>query len=384
VKLGIIVGPGHHHQTMMNAFKQRNYPFRYAVYWPRLQVYDVDESGEERLIYSSQFYNIVSKILWSIWYRLPIKRKRRLHREWLFRLYDRLVCRFFQNYDLVIGWSQVSLYTMKKLKRNGGQFILEHPMVHASYWNRVIKEEYKKYGKINNTKSIRSVAMVKRMKKEYVLADKINLLSTFAKNTFLSENLPVEKLMVTPLGTDINIISLHQENITTNKFIVLCVGRLELLKGVQYLLEAFRELNLPDAELWLVGAIQEEFKPILKEYKGFFHFLGEKNKQELWTLYLRADVVVFPSLLDAFGLVIIEAMMAGTPVIATRTSAAEDLIKNERSGAIVPPADATAIKDAILRYYDTREKLKNKSASSKLAGYHITDYHKSLIQNINL
>lgn len=382
--LGIIVGPGHHHLMMIEVFKKEKVHFRYAVYWPSLKVFEVDTDGNETLIYYSWIYSSVSKLLWGMKVRFPFAFQKSFHKDLLYTLYDRLVSSFFEDCKLLVGWSQVSLYSMKKVKENGGKFILEHPMVHANYWNQIIKKEYSKHEKVVSPKSIRSAAMLKRMNKEYELADKINLLSSFARGTFLSENISPDKLIITPLATDIYRSESHQGSMQSDKFVILYVGRLELLKGVQYLLESFRRLNLKKSELWLVGSVQEEFVPFLRKYEGYYQLLGEKTKQELWKIYKQADVVVFPSLLDAFGLVIIESLIANTPIIATTSSAAEDLIENEDQGTIIPPADIAAMQQAILAHYNLNKKRKNKPIRFEVKGYHFTDYHKSLVSNFNL
>ena len=385
IQYGIITGPGHHRELMIEAFKQKKIPFRYATYWPTLKVFEVSSEGKETVIYYSIFYGCISKILWSIWPRISPFNKRRLHRDWLLVLYDRLICTYFDECKLVIGWSQVSLYTMKRVKANGGNFFLEHPMVHVDYWNREIKKEYSIRGKVKNAKSLRSKAMIMRMKAEYNLADRINLLSTFSKKTFLLENIPDEKLIITPLCTDIDTSNSKKvTNKSENKFVVLYVGRLELLKGIQYLLEAVRMLNLVDVELWLVGAVQDEIRYTLSQYKGYYCLLGEKKRMDLERIYTQVDIVVFPSLMDAFGLVIIEALAAGTPVVATSSSAAEDIMKQEDCGLIIPPADSTAIRDAILHYYRLWKAEKLEKVRFDMSDYRVNNYQKILGANIGI
>ena len=177
---------------MINAFKKQRLRFRYAVYWPSLKVFEVDDNGNETLLYQSLIYSIVSKLLWGVTSRIRFLTKQ-FHRDWLFILYDRLVSSSFEDCQFVIGWSQVSLYSIKRIKKKGGYFVLEHPMVHAEYWNQVIKNEYEKFPEVQSPKSIRTKRMMKRMLMEYDEADKINLLSSFAKKSFVSNGILPER-----------------------------------------------------------------------------------------------------------------------------------------------------------------------------------------------
>ena len=66
-------------------------------------------------------------------------------------------------------------------------------------------------------------------------------------------------------------------------------------------------------------------------------------------LYAEHDIFLFPSLIEALPLVIQEAMAAGMPVITTETCGMPDLIQHEVNGLLIPPANAAAIEESILR-----------------------------------
>jgi glycosyltransferase involved in cell wall biosynthesis len=78
------------------------------------------------------------------------------------------------------------------------------------------------------------------------------------------------------------------------------------------------------------------------------------SQYELFQLYTQFDVLVLPTIFEGFGLVIVEAMAAGLPVITTAHSMGPDVIENEKSGWIIPIRDAGAIATAL-------EKLRQKS-----------------------
>jgi glycosyltransferase involved in cell wall biosynthesis len=72
-------------------------------------------------------------------------------------------------------------------------------------------------------------------------------------------------------------------------------------------------------------------------------------------LYSEHDVLVFPSLMEGLPTVLMEAMASGMPVITTETCGMPDVVENEFNGLLIPPADATALEEAILRLADSVE-----------------------------
>lgn len=111
--------------------------------------------------------------------------------------------------------------------------------------------------------------------------------------------------------------------------IFLNVGRVAVEKNI----EAFVELDLPGSIVVIGdGPAMADMK---KKYPGV-HFLGSKFGEELATCYASADVFVFPSLTDTFGLVVLEAMASGTPVAAFEATGPKDVIPGSNAGTITP------------------------------------------------
>lgn len=128
--------------------------------------------------------------------------------------------------------------------------------------------------------------------------------------------------------------------------IVGFVGRLSRLKDVSTLLRAFASLATPvPAALAIVGGGEErealEREAHALEITGCTHFLGERG--DTASAYRAFDVLVLPSLVEASPLVVLEAMAAGTPVIATRVGAIPDVLDNGRCGYIVPTGNAPVL-----------------------------------------
>ena len=160
-----------------------------------------------------------------------------------------------------------------------------------------------------------------------------------------------------PLGLDASEVLAPYGVDVEGRRIVLFAGKLTNFKGVDVLLNAAAryELQAPDVVTVLAGdgELREELEAQAHSL-GLqrVHFLGNVAQDELCRLYNIADVDLVPSRREAFGLVAVEAMACGTPVVATNEGGLPDFV-NDQVGALVPVNDAQALADAIL---DTLER----------------------------
>lgn len=135
---------------------------------------------------------------------------------------------------------------------------------------------------------------------------------------------------------------------------IICVGGNLERKGIHAFLQAAKIVNLqlPETEYWIVG--QDPNIPMLeKECAGLgltdrIHFLGLKSRAELIDLYAQANIFVMPSLIEAFGIVFLEAMAAGLPVIGTSVGGIPEIIQDQVNGRLVPPRNPTILAETIL------------------------------------
>ncbi len=132
---------------------------------------------------------------------------------------------------------------------------------------------------------------------------------------------------------------------------VLFVGWILQAKGVRELLAAAR--GLPGARFTLVGAPQQDFlesiRGELEAQRDHLRILAPRPREQVLELYRRADVFVLPTWREGFPAVVLEAMAAGLPVVATPVGAIPDLVKDGEEGLLVPPRDPLALEGAIRR-----------------------------------
>jgi glycosyltransferase involved in cell wall biosynthesis len=172
---------------------------------------------------------------------------------------------------------------------------------------------------------------------------------------------PCEKSAVISMGCDTKKfgIEYRKENYfgQDGKKVILFAGRLAEKKGVCYLIEAMR--NISGAMLVIAGdgplrgELKKQAGQVSGETGASIVFLGAKTHEQLREIYASADLFAMPSITakdgdkEGFGLVMLEAMASGLPVVASRSGGIPDLINDSENGLLVPEKDSAALADAI-------------------------------------
>jgi len=140
--------------------------------------------------------------------------------------------------------------------------------------------------------------------------------------------------------------------------VILTVGRLaasERYKGVDDLIRAVSQLRptIPDLQLAVAGDGDDlmRLKTLAAEMnvRNSVHFLPGLSREKLAACYARAEVFALPSTGEGFGLVFLEAMAVGTPIVAVAAGGSTDLVENEINGLLVPPHNPKQLADALAR-----------------------------------
>lgn len=350
-RYSILAGPGHHDLMIANVLKENKTDFLLAKYFPQFSITAFSEE-KEKIIQRSWFYNAYSRFIWGLSTRVPYIRKEQWHILSTFALYDNLAAQKLKKADHLLAWPQVSLKTIRQFKSEGKKVWLEYPMIHVKEWQEIMNYEYEKWNiPLTLRKSLFPLKMQERMEAEIALADQINVLSSFAASSFEKHEKANKKISITEAGIDHDFYSPGEEKIR-GKLIILFAGRLELLKGIPYLIEAFKSLKTNFAELWLAGPVSEEVEPFLKNIPSSIKVMGIKEKAELRSLYRKAHILVLPSVQESFGLVMLEAMGCGLPVIATAQTGAPDILTEGKDGFIIPKVSSFELAGKISHFLE--------------------------------
>jgi D-inositol-3-phosphate glycosyltransferase len=159
------------------------------------------------------------------------------------------------------------------------------------------------------------------------------------------------RMHTVPCGVDLDLFkprdrteSRRHLGIDLDRPAVLWVGRLERLKGVDILIDAIAQLDDTDAQLLIVGgdtragALKAELLSQARHLgiEGNVRFVGAVPHDDLPAWYSAADICVVPSYYESFGLVAVEAMACGTPVIASRVGGLTSTVSDGETGYLIP------------------------------------------------
>lgn len=242
--------------------------------------------------------------------------------------------------------------------------------------------------------------ILKCIKEEYQLADKIIALSKGVKDGLIQLNpqLINKTAVIYNAGLDNKMLDrFYNKEIDTvienNKIpVLISCGRLTYQKGYPYMFEALKSLKDKGVvfkyQILGRGELEEELKKQVQELglEDEVAFLGFKN--DPFGAIAQADVFVLPSLYEGFGNVIVEAMVCGTPVISTDCPhGPNEIITSEDLGILVPVKDAKKLVDAIELLINDVEKrnLISKKAKTRALDFKVSNIakeHDELFQEI--
>lgn len=180
-----------------------------------------------------------------------------------------------------------------------------------------------------------------------------------------------KKIVVLPNGIDLSILDhlpdkgkfRRKYSIKENEKIVLYLGRIHKIKGIDILLNAFLEITkeLNDVKLVIVGPDGGFLKTIEKQAKtlidnGKVLITGPLYSEEKWEAYTDADVLVYPAIYEIFGLVPFEAILCDTPVVVTKNVGCGELIEEINCGYLVEYGDTQGLMDVISNIFENPDK----------------------------
>ena len=193
-------------------------------------------------------------------------------------------------------------------------------------------------------------------------ADSIRVVSNRLKDALVRLGLAPDKIIVVPIYSAINSEQLTIKSKQNNdKFIFLTVGRLVPVKNIGLQIEAMAEVlkKYPLAQLWIVGDGPEKgnlrFKIANLKLKNSVKLLGWKEKEEMAEIYKKTDIFLLTSNYEGWGLAAIEAASFGLPVVMTDVGCADEIIKNNESGMVIPVGDKESLKKAMAELMESEE-----------------------------
>lgn len=194
-------------------------------------------------------------------------------------------------------------------------------------------------------------------------ADKVRCVSNALVEQAKQAGIPEDKLALVPSRCDVGKFDpddwkqdgekLRKELNLTNKKVLVFVGTLSVHKGVAYLIEALPKVAEihPDVCLLIIGSgdLEEKLKRLSRDLKvaDMILFLGRIPYEQVPAYLATADILILPSLDEGMPRVVLEAMSMELPVVATTVGGIPELVDEEKTGLLVPAANAGALARAI-------------------------------------
>jgi colanic acid/amylovoran biosynthesis glycosyltransferase len=181
----------------------------------------------------------------------------------------------------------------------------------------------------------------------------------FLQNTY--PNIPVGKIKIIHCGIDPAKFQKKTKQGISNSFNIICVARLEKIKGHIYLIEACALLKAQNVDFncYLVGdgelhsQVQEQINRL-----NLIHavkILGFQPHEQVVDLLAQADILVLPSISEGIPVSAMEAMATGIPVIATSVTGVPELVEDGVTGLLVPSQNSRALFEALLKLCNSKK-----------------------------
>jgi phosphatidylinositol alpha-mannosyltransferase len=167
-------------------------------------------------------------------------------------------------------------------------------------------------------------------------------------------------IRIVPNGTDVHVFSRSVPAKLPTGRTMLFVGRLEPRKGFPVAVRAFARLAQRYADLQLIvvgeGVEREAVEVLPSALRSRVHLLGRVSDSVLPTYYAAADVFIAPALgSESFGIVLVEAMAAGLPIVASDIAGYREVVRAGREALLVPSGDPAALADAVQHLFEHPE-----------------------------
>ena len=285
--------------------------------------------------------------------------------------------------DAVYAYEDAAKLTLEAAKKRGITAIYELPL---GYYKGVAVEINRARADWPNVQSaVYAEPHWKQTRKdaELALADVIVVASQWARESLcLSDAAPTSPVVAVPYGTPVEEI-LPRAQAPDGPFTVLFAGQLGLRKGVPHLIEAWEKLKLRDARLWMAGSVDLP-REYINEHAASFQYLGALPQAELIEVMKNADLFVFPSLAEGFGLVIGEAMAAGVPVLTTTNTGGPELISDGVEGWCVTAHSVAPLIERIEWAHGHRDELyrMGQRARQRAEQWTWADYRRKLVAEL--
>jgi glycosyltransferase involved in cell wall biosynthesis len=240
--------------------------------------------------------------------------------------------------DAVVGYEMCAVATFRAAKSVGARCILDAAAFHYAEQDSVLFSEAHKFSRAETRLRQRKCIEVE-------LADLIVCCSEFARQSYLAAGISGRRIVVNSPGVELGLFQLDNVASRTGPTKFVFVGTASRRKGFDILLEAFRLTSgaFPSAELHVIGDPEAASRFMRYSLSDKIVLHGKRSRLELAHMLGLMDCLVLPSRIEAFGMVVVEALASGIPTIVTPKVGAAEVITAGKNGWIVPVGSGVAL-----------------------------------------
>lgn len=274
--------------------------------------------------------------------------------------------------DAVIGYDGVSSALFEEVKRLSPETmcIADMSAANALYLKKIyerdaaLKPDYA--DSLYGWNRIWDSIDIGRTESELANADGFLCGSLFVKRSLEFSGIAPDCCKVIHYGVDAKAFPFREREVKSeaNPLVFVYLGQVAEHKGLSWLFEAFRDIPMKAAKLICIGAVNLP-ESVISSLSSNIELKGMVQHDEVSDLLLSADVMLFPSLGDGFGLAVTEGFASGLPVVCSDNTGAADVIVEGANGFVVPTQDAGALKEKIVWFLSNRDEIPRMAACAR-------------------
>lgn len=295
--------------------------------------------------------------------------------------------------DAIIVYDGISRKGLELIKKNAPQIktIMDVSISMRPFMRSNFERDMEKY---HHDGFFREENYLWNKKYEKVILNELRFVDHFfapshvVVNSLIYCGIDKNKIDIVPYGVNPNKFSFIQKQYKPNKPLkFIYVGQISYRKGLHHLLRVVKEYSPTDVQLVLAGAFNKT-NDLYRKYKDIpnVSFLGFVTRDILASAYQDADIFIFPTLGEGYGMVVLEALSTGTPVLISNLAGGNDAIENFKNGLIYDGLSEKDLRSSITWYLNHKDSIPEMSRNARESGLKYTwdIYHKNYAEKLKL
>jgi glycosyltransferase involved in cell wall biosynthesis len=281
------------------------------------------------------------------------------HIDWVSKGFDTATASALRRDDTAVYCYEDSAQTtFERATDLGVKRIYELPILHYREMDRIFRVETARHPELKRFfETLREPEWkLERKDRELMTADIIVVAAEFVRKSIERYLKPTAQIIVVPYGADVQTEPRAWSAANnTGPLRLFYAGILGPRKGIHVLLEALAGIPAAEYVLTLAGRWAPGYQEWLsKRYATKYTYIGQVRHSQVYANCKEAHLFVFPSLAEGYGLVILEAMACGVPVLTTQQTAGPEIITEGIDGWIVPAGEVEPLRARIAEIIEHR------------------------------